>query len=201
MSSSTTRHPSEREIALVASRDTGIWERLRVGWHARQCRSCARRLATYREDRSRIQIALDSGLPPGLDWNRLSGEMTANIRVGLAAGECVAPQKSDRIRLSYRPAMGLAGLFVVLLAAAWMKPWSNLPWMSSGKPVSLSEFSGSGPVLEASASGIELKQNGSALALTQGAERPVAVSVSTQGAARARYVDDGQITITSVYVQ
>jgi hypothetical protein len=58
-------------------------------------------------------------------------------------------------------------------------------------------------VVSATSSGIELRENGSALAVSQGAARPVAVSVSTQGSASARYVDTdtGQVTITSVYVQ
>lgn len=60
-----------------------------------------------------------------------------------------------------------------------------------------------GPVVEASATGIELRENGSALKISQGPLRPIAVSVSAQGSASARYVDaeTGQVTITSVYVQ
>jgi hypothetical protein len=60
-----------------------------------------------------------------------------------------------------------------------------------------------GPVVEATSSGIELRENGSSLGVSQGASRPLAVSVSVQGSASARYVDSdtGQITITSVYAQ
>ena len=50
--------------------------------------------------------------------------MTANIRVGLAAGECVTPARTQESRLiSWRPAAIAAGL-VVLLAGAW---WLNIP--------------------------------------------------------------------------
>jgi hypothetical protein len=60
-----------------------------------------------------------------------------------------------------------------------------------------------GPVVEATSSGIELRENGSSLGVSQGAARPLAVSVSVQGSASARYVDSdtGQMTITSVYAQ
>ena len=42
--------------------------------------------------RQRLQEMTDemADLPNGLNWNRLSQEMTGNIRVGLAAGEAIA---------------------------------------------------------------------------------------------------------------
>ena len=51
--------------------------------------------------------------------------------------------------------------------------------------------------------GIELRENGAWLGVTQGKDRPVAVSLNVKGTARARYVDEdtGQVTITSVYAQ
>jgi len=60
-----------------------------------------------------------------------------------------------------------------------------------------------GMMVEASSSGVELRENGNMLGVTQGAARPLAVSISAQGSASARYIDadTGQITITSVYAQ
>lgn len=60
-----------------------------------------------------------------------------------------------------------------------------------------------GLVVEATSSGIELRENGGTLGVSQGAARPLAVSVSVQGSASARYInaDTGQMTITSVYAQ
>jgi len=47
------------------------------------------------------------------------------------------------------------------------------------------------------------QQNGGTLGMSQGQERPVNVTLSVQGSARARYIDadTGQITITGVYAQ
>ncbi len=62
-------------------------------------------------------------MPEDIDWNRLSAEITANIRVGLAAGECVAPRSRKPGALHWRPAAVVAGI-VVVLAGGW---WLNTP--------------------------------------------------------------------------
>jgi hypothetical protein len=58
-------------------------------------------------------------------------------------------------------------------------------------------------LVQASAEGVELRENGSAMTLSQKGARPVSVSLNTQGSARANYidVDTGQVTITTVYAQ
>jgi hypothetical protein len=157
--------------------------------------------------------------PPGLDWSRLSAEMTANIRVGLAAGECVAPRsrkhgawlsgwRTSGWRTSnwgWRPAAAACGI-AMLLSAAW---WLNTP---SGDTASLARalhalvngrpnivIEESGPVVEVTALGPEFRENGSTLVMSQGATQPVSVNVSAQGTASARYIDDAdQVTITGV---
>jgi hypothetical protein len=162
-------------------------------------------------------------MPDGLDWDSLSAEMAANIRVGLAAGECVAdPNLRKRegtwafVRgWDWRPAAAIAGV-LVLLTGAW---WLNVP---SADNVSLRKAVGAiarggrdrmpqfvrglddrVPVVEVNASGISVRENGGALGVSQEGSRPVTISVSVQGSASARYVDTdtGQVTVTSVYVQ
>jgi len=95
-----------------------------------------------------------------------------------------------------------------LLAFAW---WLNMPpdtTRSLGRALTAVWHGGAvaperGLVVEADASGIELRENGNSLGVSQGTTRPVAVSVSVQGSASARYVNSetGQMTITSVYAQ
>jgi hypothetical protein len=128
-------------------------------------------------------------MPPGVNWERLAAEMTANIRVGLAAGECVAPRRRKPVAFAaWKPAAIATGA-VAIVSAAW---WLNLP---SSDADSLARSLGSaartlvygarqpGPVLEAKATeapgepqaeeqespgamlqvspdGVELKQNG-----------------------------------------
>jgi len=144
-----------------------------------------------------------------VNWDRMAAEMTANIRVGLAAGECVAPKTRKATFHGWRPAAVVAGL-AVLLVTGW---WLNMPpqetqalgrvarvLMRGHGGVALEE---QGPTVQANAYGIELRENGGTMGVSQGTAQPVAVSLSVQGSARAHYVDadTGQVTITSVYVQ
>jgi hypothetical protein len=205
-------HVPETELALYVSRDLELWRRVVVRLHVSRCERCSRRVELYRADPARIREAIGE-LPPGVNWDRLAAEMTANIRVGLAAGECVAPRSRKPVALSWRPAAVMAGL-VAVLAGAW---WLNTPvaetqalgravravWNGPNNRPQHRLTDDRGPVVDVTASGIALQENGSSLAVSQGSARPLAVSVNVQGSASARYVDaeTGQMTITSVYVQ
>ena len=139
--------------------------------------------------------------------------MTANIRVGLAAGECVTPRERKVAAISWRPVAIAAGL-VVLLAGAW---WLNIPrtdteaigralrdMATGGRRAQPSATQDErGPVVGASSAGVELLENGGRMGIDQSGLEPVMYSVSTQGSASARYVDQdtGQVTITATYVQ
>ena len=202
-------HIPDSLAALYISGDLPMVRRGMVRLHARRCERCRARIEAFRADRTKVREAADAA-PKGLDWNRLASEMTANIRVGLAAGECVAPRTHTSVAWGWRPAAAVAG-FAVLLVGGW---WLNTPrsdtralghamhsvWNAGARRAPVDE---PGPVVEANASGIELRENGSSLGVSQGASRPLAVSVNAQGSASARYVDadTGQMTITSVYVQ
>jgi len=204
-------HVGESDLALYASGDLGFWRGIRVRLHVERCAGCRRLAEAYRQDRAQIREVADE-LPEGLDWNRLAAEMTANIRVGLAAGECVAPRHRKPVAMAWRPAAVVAGV-AILVTGAW---WLNVPAAQTqelGRALR-AVWSGRasarhgvvedrGTVVEATSSGIELRENGSSLGVSQGAARPLAVSVSVQGSASARYVDSdtGQMTITSVYAQ
>jgi hypothetical protein len=209
-------HMKETDLALYASGDLRLWQRAMVRLHVRQCESCHRTVEEFRADGRALRDAAGK-LPDGLDWARLSAEMTANIRVGLAAGECVAPRRHARrlftasrfVPASWRP-VALASLVTALLAALLVGGWwLNMPSQETqalsramrsiwhGRSVMQEER---GPVIEASSDGIELRKDGGALGVSQDAAKLVSVSVSTQGSASAHYVDQdtGQVTITSV---
>jgi hypothetical protein len=208
-----TPHMKETDLALYASGDLRLWQRAKVHLHLRNCQSCSTVVEEFRADARALRDAA-AGLPEGVDWARLSAEMTANIRVGLAAGECVAPRGHARklIPASWRPvalASMATAVLAALLAGGW---WLNMPSQETqalsramrsiwhGRSVMLEER---GPVIEASSEGIELRKDGGALGVSQDAAKLMTVSVSTQGSASAHYVDQdtGQVTITSVYAQ
>ena len=116
--------------------------------------------------------------------------------------------------MGWRVAAAVGG-FSALLVLAW---WLNMP---SAQTASLGRamkaivngrewqarrmlgLDDASSLVQASADGVELRENGSAMTLSQRGVRPVSVSLNTQGSARASYIDadTGQVTITSVYAQ
>jgi anti-sigma factor RsiW len=201
-------------LALYASGDVGLLDRVRIGMHVRQCERCRTRVAQFRDDAAALRET-SAEMPEGLDWTRLAAEMTANIRVGLAAGECVAPKKQRKaaasIPMMWRPiaaSVAIAVTLTVVLIGGW---WLNMtPQDTQSLNRSMQALlhgrkaiDDRGPVIEASPDGIELRKDGGRLGVGQDSAQLVTVSVSTQGSASAHYVDQdtGQVTITSVYAQ
>ena len=188
-------HPGDNQLALFSGSESSGLERLRVWWHVRACDRCWREVEAMRENAALLRNRLRTSaaqFPAGLDWDRLAAEMTANIHVGLEAGECVGSvaQRKPNI-IGWRPAAAMAGMSL-MLAGAW---WLNLP---RSKRLAAKQS----PVeIRTSATGLEVKENGSALILmhTRGQQAPIIVS--TPGSLRARYVDQdtGQVTINNVY--
>jgi len=209
-----TPHIKNADLALFATGDLSLWRRITVRLHISRCAVCRHRAAQFEADQDAL-LALASEMPEGVNWDALSAEMTANIHLGLAAGECVAPRTRRTIspfRAGLRPAVfaSLATVcLVALVCGAW---WLNTPpedkqtlarAMSAivhGRPAVAYEKD---PLVEASPKGIEVRENGASLGVSQDAARLTTVSVSTQGSASAHYVDQdtGQVTVTSVYVQ
>lgn len=187
------RHPFDTDLALYAGGDLRGWDRVKTAVHVRRCPACQAGIVGFRSDREQLREAAHE-LPAGVNWDRLSAEMAANIRVGLAAGECVAPvtRAPANAVWNWKALAASAGMAAVF-AAAW---WLNMPSLNR------TVVEDRGPVLEASSEGIEFRENGSSLGVSTSDARPVATSVSFGGSASARYVDDaGQVTITTVYVQ
>ena len=205
------RHVIETDLALYATGDLPFWRSTLVNLHVRQCDECRDLLEALRADRQELRRSVDdmpADISQNFDWDQLAAEMTANIRVGLAAGECVTPRERKVATISWRPAAIAAGL-VMLMAGAW---WLNIPRtdteaigralrnMATGRRVPQEER---GPVVGASSLGVEVLENGGRMGIEQNGLHPVMYSVSTQGSASARYVDQdtGQVTITAVYDQ
>jgi len=212
-----TRHTSETDLALYASGDLPVWRKLATAWHVRGCEECHGLVETFRLDREGLHQAADR-LPEDIlpvDWDQLSAEMTANIHVGLAAGECVTPRAPKVEALAWwRPAAAAAGI-LVLVAGAW---WLNVPRsdtetiahalqsLFTGQRSTIAQTAPQedrGPMVGASSAGIELVENGGRMKIEQSGLQPVMYSVSTQGSASTRWVDEdtAQVTITAVYVQ
>lgn len=200
------KHPGEIELALFAGGDLGFFQRRLLRKHVRHCEGCRSEVEALRGAAGQLREVADE-LPDGVNWTHLSQEMTGNIRVGLAAGECVGPEPRERRRsLGWHAAGVMAAAFVIGIGAMW---W-NIP---RGLPRINSPVTHAGPaqqdrvVFDASQFSIDLTAaNGgkmSFLSSRSDSSRSgsVAVSVNMQGSARAQYVDadTDQVTINKVY--
>lgn len=187
------RHPAETTLALYAGGDLGWWTRWGIARHVQQCGSCRRQVEEFGGVREALAAEREE-MPPGLEWGEAAAAMRANIRLGLAAGECVAEKPEPR-RSPWRPALALPVLLIVL--AGVILESLPQPVRRAGAP------DPSAVVLDAGPAGIGVERDGHGFQLL----RPAAaenVEISVRGASvRSRYVDDatGQVTISHVYAE
>jgi hypothetical protein len=199
-------HPSARKLALLAGGELGWWQKLRASHHVSSCRDCRAELESLRDARAET-ADLAQELPPGVNWDTLAAEMKANIRLGIEAGQIVAPAATSQAReveveeelenygSFFKPVVALASVAVFLYGATWVLS-------TRGK-------SGTAPgdvMVATTGEGIEFKHGASSMTLFHHGGKPVAVEVSAgtrSGAAslRAQYVDEdtGEVTIHHVY--
>ena len=187
------RHPKEAELALYAGGEARLWERLQVSRHVRSCVQCAGLVREFRAVREWVRG--EGELPAEVDWVRLAAEMKANIRVGLAAGQCVEPSPEPAVLPWWRPALVLPVL-LMMVAGWWLQSWPPPPAPVAEQAVP------AGMVVRANPGSIEIEQGGRALALLYPRAAQVTLSASG-GSLRARYVDadTGYVTISHVYTQ
>ena len=221
MTQANIKHPGEIQLALFAGGDLGVWDRWRVRRHVSRCSTCESQVQGLRAASQQLCEGA-AELPKDLSWDRLSEEMTGNIRVGLAAGEAIA--RFDKPILGRGLAIGNRSLgwnAVLVLAGATavfgIAFWTSLPQPQAdnllavfhrirtgriGSLVQRSALTQDGVVvLEASSSSIEVKENGRTLSLMHPHSDGGTVSISMKGSAGVRYVDadSGQVTTNKVY--
>jgi anti-sigma factor RsiW len=182
-------HPQQTELALYAGGELAWWRRRRLSRHLRQCESCRAQVESFRGWRAWLRQ--QDELPAEVNWSRLAAEMRANIRLGLAAGECVASARPASVR--WRPA-ALALPVLLLLLAGWVLQIWHPPVRRPAAP--------RGPVVAATAAGVELRQGGVVLTLLHPHASDVGRFASGEGV-RVRYVDaeTGMVTISHVYAE
>lgn len=206
------KHPGEIQLALFAGGDLGFMERRRVDKHLRACEGCRSGVEALRKGTESLR-SLANEMPGGVNWTRLSQEMTGNIRVGLAAGECVGPVPTGRPKsLAWHAMAVMAAAFVLVIGALsvnlpreqtdrLMSSLRAIRWHRVGTLVRVPTLQDGIVLLEASQTSIDLKANGGTMSFLTPKNDGVAVSVSMQGSAGTQYVDSdtGQVTINRVY--
>lgn len=179
------KHPDQATLALHSGGDLGAFARWRTARHLAQCEACRREMAAYRNDREDL-AALHSF--PNVAWARLASEMRANIRLGLTAGECVAPPR--RSPLWWSPArLAAVGAGLALAAATVWIEWSGPGLVPAA-----------GVVVETTAGGVRLTRGGQAMGLMNRAGENVTYTAGAQGSVEARYVDTNCVTVNQVDV-
>ncbi len=189
-------HPSEADLALYAGSDLGWLQQFRVNRHVRECSECQQAAGEFSQIRS-----MRNSLPE-VNWNRMTLEMKANIRLGLAAGECVGFGPVQRASVSGQRLVFAGGLLTVLFAVGvWVGgPALRTDFMQRISSGSL-QHTASGTVLEGSGSGIQVRGTRQTLRILNPTAMNVVYSVGAQGELRARSLDPetGNVAITHVY--
>jgi anti-sigma factor RsiW len=186
------KHPDEATLALYAGQDLGALAQWRTRRHLAGCARCRAEVAEFSALRRHVT---DLNELPDIAWNRLAAEMRANIRVGLAAGECIRDTRHPLTSAfsGMRAAVACASVAALLLAGLWLERPAPLVIVESHPGVSL----------RAVDHGIEVRDGDQAFVMKNGSAGEVTYSAGAQGSIGARFVDrsTGYLTINTVYVQ
>jgi hypothetical protein len=192
------KHPSELDLAALATGDMNFFRRFGLDRHVNGCEQCQAEIAAFREMRSEL-----AGTEmPELNWDALASEMCANIHLGLEAGECVRVTPESKF-FSPRLAGAFASLLLLAGAGFFMRDHRPRPQTAAeatAPPVTPTpEYRM--PVLETSMDGIQLRTGPTSFALLNREGGDASQTVSAQGAVRSRDIDAGSVTIKDVYLQ
>jgi anti-sigma factor RsiW len=188
----TGRHPGRETLALHAGGDLGRFQAWRTARHLERCTECREEVAAFEEMREALPQLNEM---PEVRWDRIGAEMSANIRLGLAAGECVREASEPRGRyplfMGARTAIALASLCAVV-AAALVLQHPTPPVMSAGIPIA-----------QITQDGIQTRAGNQGFALIHTNAHGVTHTVGAEGTMGASYVDPstGYVTMTKVYAE
>jgi hypothetical protein len=186
-------HPKETTLALHSSGDLGWFAGWKVERHLAQCGRCRDEVSGFREMR---EILPDMAELPDVQWNRLAAEMRANIRLGLAAGECVRGAAEAEVEPSplfnaARAVVAFAGVFTLLVTGLVLEhPGPHRVAVSME------------PMAQAIDNGIQMRTGDQGFGLMHDGASGV-INVVTSHGIGARYMDPntGLVTMTKVDVE
>jgi len=201
-------HPRPEELALAARGDLPLWRRWQVNWHVRRCAACEREVEEYHSVSVRIgRQATTEALASSenaADWQRLEREMTGNIKVGIAAAQCIG-NAPGRVFQKWRVPALIAGLSVIFIAG-WLinVPRDDMDRIMAALRTAVSRsHPANGIILETNPHGVSVRFQGASLTLLHPASARATASFTSSSSVGVRYVDDetGQVTIANVYGQ
>jgi hypothetical protein len=185
-------HPKEETLALHSSGDLSWFAAWRTERHIAQCARCREQIAEFREMREALPEMAEL---PEVQWNRLAAEMRANIRLGLAAGECV--READAAELEPSPLFNTARAVVAFAGVVTLVVTGLILEQPTPRVVSAAV-----PTAQATASGILMRTGDRGFGLMHKGASGVINIATTQGIG-ARYTDPqtGLVTMTMVDVE
>ena len=185
------KHPSQDILALHAGGDLGWLAGWKTARHVAGCEHCADDVAAFSELREALP---ELGEIPELPWNRMAADMRANIRLGVAAGECVR-RVSEPLPLfrGARIALALASIVAVVATGLVLQSPGPAPIVARSAD----------PVVQLTSHGIQRRSGDQGFALMHGSAQSVTYTVNAKGSLGARYMDPetDQVTMTKVYVE
>jgi hypothetical protein len=186
------KHPSQEILALHAGGDLGWMARWKTARHVSGCERCAADVEAFSELRGTLP---DLKEIPEVPWNRIAAEMRANIRLGLAAGECVRESEPSTGNFPLfngaRATVALAGVLALMVTGIVLE-----------RPAPLLARANE-PMVQATSNGIQSRSGDQAFGLMHSGALRVTYTVGAQGTLGARYTDPetGNVTMTKVYVE
>jgi hypothetical protein len=186
------KHPSQEILALHAGGDLGWMTRWKTARHVSGCEQCTADVQAFGELRGMLP---DLKEIPEVPWNRMAAEMRANIRLGLAAGECVRESvpSSGNFPLfnAARATVALASVLALMVTGVVLE--RPAPRMARANE----------PMVQATVNGIQSRSGDQAFGLMHSGALRVTYTVGAQGTLGARYTDPetGNVTMTKVYVE
>jgi anti-sigma factor RsiW len=190
------KHPSQEILALHAGGDLSWIARWKTARHLAGCERCTLEVAEFGALR---EVLPELNQIPEVPWNRIAADMRANIRLGLAAGECVrSTDRPLRDSPSYSPLFSGARA-TVALASVLALMVTGL--MLEGPAPRLAQSNE--PMVQATADGIQRRSGDQSFGLMHSGGLKVTYTVGAQGTLGARYTDPetGNVTMTKVYVE
>lgn len=181
------RHPDANALALHAGGDLTGWARWRVQRHLRTCETCRDEVAELESVRELLPGITKL---PGLDWDDLAAEMTANIRLGLEAGECVRQPEPAPARFvpGFRSALATVAVAALAITAVVVER----PRFTRGTAQDTAE----NVAVQTAPDGIG-NQN---MKLMYHGAQDVQMSASAEGSVGARYTDPDTGVMTVIQV-
>ena len=189
------KHPSQEILALHAGGDLGWLAGWKTARHVAACERCAEDVAAFNDLREALP---ELGEIPEIPWNRMAADMRANIRLGLAAGECVrgvAEPVSEPVPLFRfaRVTLALASVLAVVVTGLVLQGPGPVPMVAHSVD----------PVVQLTTQGIQRRSGEQGFSLLHGRAQSVTYTVNAKGSLGARYMDPetDQVTMTKVYVE